>query len=248
MVKRLLAAVLGPIVLTLLAPAAASAAVPPVKSCADVKAANPAATDGNYSIFPIGLRSAQVRVFCADMAGTPKEYLNLLHSSGANFASYFAGGASPGTTVVTHYSKIRFNPAPVTLNPLTYVVNIADETYTVTTGQLCHSSSATPCPSDSFVTYVPYGVAFDCVGDGMAHGMANVDLRGTDFKIVDTYTPQGFAPTGATTPSHGGRELDVTGGGFCGWNAPATTFDPFNLNPLMDARGGWDLTLVQGDD
>ena len=44
------------------------------QDCADIKAANPAATDGTYVIAPGG---NPFFVHCHDMAGTPREYLTL---------------------------------------------------------------------------------------------------------------------------------------------------------------------------
>jgi hypothetical protein len=243
LLKRLLVAALAPLVVTLAWPVIASAQVPAIRSCADIKAAHPRATDGDYIIYPVGLPQARVDVYCAGMATTPREYISLpRQGAGSNFSQYTAGGAAPGTSVVTHYTRLRFDPVPVQLNPLTYRVNIADQTFSSSTGVLCHGT-VMPCPSSAIVRSMPYGVAMDCTTTRSARGLANLDLRGTRFVPVDSYTIQGFLPGGATAIG-GTQVLNVTGGGFCGWNAPATTSNPFNANPLGDANRGWDLRIV----
>jgi hypothetical protein len=170
-------------------------------------------------------------------------YLTLPHSgAGSNFAQYTAGGASHGTTVVTTYSAIRIDPIPVRVRPLTFLANIADQTFATSTGLVCHSTTA-PCAPSHQVTSMPYGVAADCAGPGGATGRANIDLRGTPFSVVNTFSIQGFEP-GGTTAFSSSQVVNLTGGGFCGWNAPAPISNPFNTSPLQDARGGWDLMLT----
>lgn len=208
-------------------------------SCAGVKAQNPLATDGTFSISPAGLVGVLIPVYCAGMASSPLEYLTLPHTgNGVNFAQYTAGGASPGTSVVTRYSKIRFDPVPVSLLPLRFRVNIADQTFATSTGQLCHSSFASPCPAGQLITSMPYGVAFDCLGGGSTAGLANLDLGGTLFGVVDTFVSRTFPPgPGGDATFVTPQLVNVTGGGFCGWTAPADLFAPYNTN------AGWDLRL-----
>jgi hypothetical protein len=163
--------------------------------------------------------------------------------AGSNFSEYTAGGASPGTSVITRYDAIRIDPIPVRRNPLTFLVDIADQTFSSSTGMLCHGSSDVPCPEGQQVTSMPYGVAMDCMGGDSASGMANIDLRGTPFALADTFSTQGFQPGGGATFVTR-RVVNLTGGGFCGWNAPAATYNPYNTNPMNDANGGWDLQLT----
>lgn len=216
----------------------AGAAGGPAASCAEIRAADPTAGDGDYSLLIAG---ARVPVFCHDMAGTPDEYIELAQTGGAhNFSQYTAGGASPGTNVVTHYTRLRIDPHPVSLLPLTFRANIADETFSSSTGQLCHSSRAS-CSGAAVVRSMPYAVAFDCVRPGSSSGVANLDLTGTPFEVVNTFSVQAFEGAGST--SYTPQVVTLAGGGYCGWNAPAPTFNPYNTNPLQDANGGWDLQL-----
>ncbi len=191
------------------------------ESAADIVAANPDAPDGVYAIYPNG---QMFDVYCYDMAGTPKEYLELIYlGSGFNFGQYTAGGASPGTSVRTNYEKVRLDPA-------TLLVDIGDQTFATSTGSLPHGPTQ--------VTSMPYGVAMSCVSPYNAAGIANIDLRGTPFNVVDTFVVGGYLPAGDATFSSDYQVVDITGGGYCGWNTPHPyMYDPFN------AQGGFHLDL-----
>ncbi|MGH3796620.1 MAG: GON domain-containing protein [Pseudonocardiaceae bacterium] len=208
-------------------------------SCAAIKAVNPSAVDGNYTL---AIGTAQVPVYCSNMGGNPWEYLPLQKTGeGQNFSQYTAGGASPGTSVVTHYTKLRFDPHPVSFNPLIFRVNIADQKFATSTGQLCHSASGA-CPAGSLVTAMPYAVAMDCLGSGSPGGKGNLDLSGLPFDVVNTFAVQSFGGTGSATYVNP-QVVNLAAGGYCGWIAPAMTYNPINQNPLGDANGGWDLQL-----
>ena len=207
-------------------------------SCAAIRAADPGAADGDYAIRIAG---ATIPVYCHAMGSDPVEYIDLAQTGGAhNFSQYTAGGASGGVSVVTHYTRLRIDRRPASVNPVTFRVDIADQTFATSSGQLCHSSGA-PCSGGRLVVSMPYAVAFDCVGPASARGIANVDLSGTIFDTVNTFSVQGFDGGGATayTP----QVVNLTGGGYCGWNAPAATYDPYGTNPLQDANKGFDLQL-----
>jgi hypothetical protein len=166
------------------------------------------------------------------MATAPADYLTLVHTGGSfNFAQYTAGGASPGTNVRTSYTRVR-------LNPSTLRVNIADQAFSTSTGSLVHSGN-TP------VTSMPYGTAADCMGPGSATGIANVDLTGTRLAINETFDTAGNGAAGSAVQSSGNQVANVTGGGFCGWTAPAHLFNPFNTGPwALDTHNGYDLLLT----
>ncbi|MEA2617239.1 MAG: hypothetical protein QOE72_3022 [Chloroflexota bacterium] len=224
----------------LLSAAGTGASARGATSCAAIRAADPTAGDGDYTVRVAG---ASIPVYCHDMAGgNPLDYIDLVQTGGAhNFSQYTAGGASPGTSVVTRYTKLRIDLLhPASFQPLTFRVNIADETFSTSTGQLCHSSPQ-PCSGPTLVKAMPYAVAFDCVSPGSMSGVANLDLTGTVFEAVNTFTLQTFEGAGSTayTP----QVVNLTGGGYCGWNAPAVTYNPHDTNPLQDANGGYDLQL-----
>lgn len=185
-----------------------------VASCAAIRALDPTAGDGNYTIFA----GRAFTVYCNDMAGTPTEYLTLVNTaSTANFSQYTAGGASPGTDVRTSYTRVRLDPA-------TLVIDTNDQTFATSTGSLDHSGSGL------IVTSMPYGSAMDCQAGPT--GIANVDLTGTPFTVASTFSVGGFSASGSIVTSSAGQVVDLTGGGFCGWASVTGSFNPVNHNGL----------------
>jgi GON domain len=215
-------------------------------SCSAVLVQDPSAPDGTYTIDVAGRRFA---VYCRNMQRArrglvlaPSQYISLpVTGVGENVSEYAAGGASPGTSVTTTYTKIRVNPYPESIRPLTFSVEIADETFSRSSGRLCHSDASTPCPSASAVRSMPYATAFSCDPGGFS-GRANIDLTGTSFAVVDSFTAQGAGPVG-TVKFLSPQVVNLTGGGYCGWEAPALTYNPFDRNPLDDIRRGYDLKI-----
>lgn len=126
---------------------AAGVPVSSLGSCEDIRTLFPFAPDG---VYPILTGSHLLTVFCYDMAGTPREYLDLAATGeNQNFSQYTAGGASPGTNVRTSFTKVRIDPTTLT-------VDVGDLTFATSTGKLQHSS-VTRGPSSPYVTSMPYG-------------------------------------------------------------------------------------------
>ncbi|MFH1723764.1 MAG: thrombospondin type 3 repeat-containing protein, partial [Elusimicrobiota bacterium] len=187
----------------------------PPRSCADILDGYPGAPDGEYTIYP---NNQIIPVYCHDMAsGNPAEYLSLVNTGpGINYSQYTAGGAVPGTDVVTHYAKIRFDPA-------TLIVDIGNRTFASSTGQVHHGGKP--------VTWMPYGTAEGC--NWGPHGRGNIDLRGTPFRVHDEFYRWGWAEGGGSVSDLDGpvpldtttappvyrvssQVVDLTGGGYCG--------------------------------
>ncbi|MBL8716830.1 MAG: hypothetical protein JNL79_12585 [Myxococcales bacterium] len=180
--------------------------VPAAKTCNDLPAS---LGDGEYTLPFGGDPTKPIRVYCQN-PGTPlaKAYLTLGNSGAtANYATYAAGGARPGTTVVTTFQRVRFDVT-------TKLVDGSDLTFATSTGGI-------PAP---VITTQNYGVAADCVTTGSAAGKANVDLRGLPLALdaANTFTPQGYIPGGTNTLSTDKKVLDLTGGGYCGDNQVRT--------------------------
>ncbi len=185
------------------------------QDCADIKAANPAATDGTYVIAPGG---NPFFVHCHDMAGTPREYLTLANTGGGfNYSLWGAEVlALPTGNVVTHYTRIRIDPA-------TLLVNTGDQTFSASVGFDC-------CIGPTPIVSMPYAHAASCAGT-IDDGNANVDLTGLPFVVDDTFTVRGFTPTGSANgtllPFDGAataiqsQVVNLTGGGFCGGIGPS---------------------------
>jgi hypothetical protein len=186
-------------------------------TCADIHNQNPKAKDGNYILYN---SNTIFTVYCYDMAGTPREYITLAQTgANANYSQYTAGGASPGTNVRTMFTKLRVDPATLT-------VDIGDLTFATSTGSLNHSGSGTT------VTSMPYGAAMSCAGPGDTSGAANINLRGTPFQVGATFALGGFDPGGSAVFSADNQLVNLTGGGYCGWMTPSPAmYDPFNPSP-----------------
>jgi hypothetical protein len=198
---------------------AANCAIVQVANCAAIRALDPTAGDGNYTILGGPAPGQAFTVYCYDMAGTPTEYLNLVNTaSTANFSQYTAGGPAFGTDVRTSYTKLRLDPA-------TLLVDTNDQTFATSTGFLVH-------PFNTPVYSMPYGSAMDCQDFFSSTGIANIDLTGTPFTVASTFSVGGFVPNGSIATSSNGQVVDLTGGGFCGWASLDGSFDPFNQNGL----------------
>lgn len=189
------------------------------RSCAEVLAGAPDAVDGEYTLHVDNDPARPWQAWCADMAGTPAEYL-ILVMTGAdrNFSEYVPGTTpGPGTTVRTSYTRIRIDPHDL-------VVDISDQTFSTSTGELLHF--------DIVVTSMPYGVAMECIAPFSSSGRGNVDLRGTPFTTWDSqWVPTGDTFAGGATASAGGQVIDLAAGGHCGHIEPrvySEVEDPFN--------------------
>ena len=149
------------------------AAVP--ESCADAQDlyAPWVPGDGRYVINPAG--GERFTVHCADMLSAGLDYLEIRSGPGVNFSSYAAGGAAVGTTVTTSFTKLRLDPANLT-------VDVGDLRFATSTGSLVHPDAG----GDQTVTSMPYATAMGCEA-GVANGTANLNLQGTPFAVDDTF-------------------------------------------------------------
>ena len=129
--------------------------------------------DGRYVIHPAG--GERFTVHCADMLTAGLDYLEIRSGPGVNFSSYAAGGAAIGTTVTTSFTKIRLDPANLT-------VDVGDLRFATSTGSLVHPDAG----GDQTVLSMPYATAMGCEA-GVANGTANVNLQGTPFAVDDTF-------------------------------------------------------------
>jgi len=187
---------------------------PPPASCQDIKSAHPNAGNGHYLLHIDHNPAKGWTAYCHDMASAPAEYLTLQNiSASANFSQYTAGGAVSGSNVKTKYTKVRVDPE-------TLLVDIGDQTFATSTGQLTHGGEA--------VTSMPFGVGMSC--DATPSGVANIDLTGTPFAVVaDEFLVGGAGSSGSAVYSSNNRVVNLSGGGYCGWIcASPATFNPFN--------------------
>ncbi len=186
-------------------------------SCEQIRADDPTTADGNQTLFINGDSTKPWTAFCLMSVMPAQSYLNLTNvGANQNFSQYTAGGGSPGTSVKTNYTRVR-------IDPMTLKIDTNDQTFATTTGGPLKHSGSTP------VTSMPYATAMDCTAGST--GLANIDLTGTQFAIAaGALALDGANFSGMTTPTPNGqvRAVAMTGGGFCGWNAPPGSSNPFN--------------------
>ncbi|MDY7224890.1 immunoglobulin-like domain-containing protein [Hyalangium rubrum] len=168
-------------------------------TCAEVRAQNPSAGDGTYSLT---LGGQQVAVHCHDMAGTPREYLTLPSTGSTTNYSYYGRGpnTAPGGQT-TWYTKARFDPAALALT-------LDDTTFATSEGWKRFGNT--------YVYSSALAGAGDCVNTYSQTGRGNVDLTGTPFDIVPgQFRIEGNVAAGSATFS-GPQIVNLTGGGYCG--------------------------------
>jgi len=171
------------------------------QSCADIHTAQPGAGNGDYTVYP---NSSSFTVYCDGMtSSSPQAYLPLAQTGSGDNASSTPGDGD-GPPLNTAYSMVAFDPQ-------TLVVDVADPTFSTSTGGSSRFTMA-----GSHLTSVPYAVAESC--SGFTLGTANVDLVGTPFAIVNNFVLAG--EVGGVTLSSNNQVASVTGVGNCGGDAP----------------------------
>ena len=183
-------------------------------SCQQIKQIDPIALSGTYTLKANG---NLFTVYCK-MSGTPASYIDLAKTgTDVNYSQYTAGGAAPGTNVRTTFTKVRVDPATLT-------VDIGDLTFASSTGTLAHPVY----PTYITVTSVPYASAMACNQDGVA-GTGNVDLEGTPFQLAGMFAPGGYEASGSATVSADNQVANLAAYGYCGFVDPVSTpHEPYN--------------------
>jgi hypothetical protein len=175
-----------------------SAASAAPSSCAEVRAANPAAGDGSYTI---AARGHTFDVWCADMGGEQAEYLALPAGPEQNFSTIVFPTSATNTPVRTTFTRVRFHPD-------TFTIDVTDHRFASSTGAVHYGASA--------VTAASYATAADCLDLWSLAGTASVDLRGTSFAVEDSFEVGGWMPNGTADLSEGDQVVRLAGGGYCG--------------------------------
>jgi hypothetical protein len=192
------------------------------QSCRELATSDPAAKDGEHTLYLSNDEQHPWAAYCVDMGRTAKDYLTLPNSNGGTWSMYRAGGAAPGTDVETRFDKVR-------IDPITLKLDISDQTFAVSTGSLTDVSGAQ-------VTSMPLGVAMSC-GGGSAN--ANVDVGGTPFVLANTFSLAGdLGNTGYAGLWPSGQVIEMWADGNCGWIAPDRA-----ASPPMNASGGFLISL-----
>lgn len=177
----------------------------PAGPCRELRDADPYNVDGDYEIVVDG---HSMIVTCVDMHASPKEYLTLTNIDGdANASAYGTGQNTSSPAVKTQYTKVRFDASDLT-------VDVTDRRFSASNGGWAEFGW-------SYHYSWNYAHAADCHSDWSHTGRANIDLTGTPFAVErDQFVVSGYNPAGTTTFSAGDQVVELTGGGYCGDNAP----------------------------
>lgn len=175
---------------------------------------------GEITLYAGGDEARPWKAYCHGNA----EYLTV-NDPTTNFGEYAAGGPRAiGTAVRTEYAKLRIDPD-------TFTIDIADQTFARTTGSL--TLDGTP------VTSMPLGVAGAC--DGLTtFGGAGIDITGTPFVIQTAYASGGVVDDANMTLFRDGQWLEAWAGGSCAHIAP----DAVPGLPINQLADGWVLKLA----
>jgi hypothetical protein len=176
--------------------------------------------DGRYWL---QVRGKAVLLYCHDMAGEPREYLELPE-----------GNCSEYTSLMPGIRRVRTCFQRVRLDTDTLRVDIGDLTFSQTSRQ------GTIPHGQMVVDAMPYATAMSCDAPGFPAGKAGITLTGTDFGVINTFKPQGYRATGYVNREGGEQTLELRGGGYCGWMAPDAVYNPFyapGWNPLKNTSG-----------
>jgi hypothetical protein len=188
------------------------------KTCQEIADASKSAVDGEYNLYIQGQPNLRWRAYCADLQTAPREYLTLATGNGKNTAMYAAGGVSPGTNVITQYTRVRINPTSL-------AIDIGDTTFATSVGSVNHAGKLA-------ITDAPFGVAYTC---GMGMASANVDLSGTPFHADDAFKAigTGAVATYQVSADHKSVSYTVEGSGTeCGFVSPEQPHP--TLDPIAD--------------
>jgi hypothetical protein len=193
---------------------ALSASAPPA-SCAEIRAANGAAGDGDY-VLSLG---EPVTVYCANMASSPADYLSLPNAGLlSNFSQSIAQDGS-GPLFTTSYTRVRFNPK-------TLSIDVTDAAF------------ASTSPATAAWHHARYASAGSC--DALYFGWsANLDLSGTPFAIsrspeqFELQGMPGVAARGWASYGAGDQVLNLNSPGPC---LSTAAFAPVQLAWLVPPR------------
>eukprot|EP01124_Arcella_intermedia_P007014 TRINITY_DN14261_c0_g1_i1.p1 TRINITY_DN14261_c0_g1~~TRINITY_DN14261_c0_g1_i1.p1 ORF type:complete len:320 (+),score=61.25 TRINITY_DN14261_c0_g1_i1:1-960(+) len=201
----------------------------------DIRRLHPDATDGEYTLYMGPERTIPANTYIKDIQTNPKEYLTLHHIGGSFNNCFFP--KIKGSDVMTHFYKIR-------INPKTLFVKTDDFTYALSSGfnvQIYWNGNAKYECSE-----IPYGTARAC---GSVLGTANIDLRGTPFKVISQFIPMGCNPKGEVIYSEDDQVLNIKGGGGAGRMSPVLDITRSDRAQYPDydnegSNGGWVLQLA----
>jgi len=155
-----------------------------------------------------------------------RHWLHLVHIGDShNFSS--TNNWKGGGACTTHFEKLRIDP----------------DTLKVHTGDITHATSIVSSSGDgngACYDWVPYAACLDCLAAYTKTATANIDLRGTPFRVASEFKYDGHKASGSVTYSHNRQVVELAGGGHCGYTATVEAIDD---RAVDNKPGGWYLQL-----
>ncbi|XP_041370257.1 uncharacterized protein LOC121384093 isoform X2 [Gigantopelta aegis] len=181
-----------------------------LRTCSDVRAMDPNAGDGEYTLYPKILSGEGLQVYCDNMSENPREYLSL---------SVVNIGVSPDlSNVLCKEETESVNPADVgssefskiRINTETLEVNQSDYRFATVSGHRVAYGRAHDC-----YTYEDYRTCGP-------KGFFVINTSGTGLRVNTTleWILTGDSPSMNVTRSDHGAVIHLSCGGFCGGCIP----------------------------
>jgi len=177
-------------------------------ACSQILRLRPSANDKEYEILHHATGNL-FTIYCDGMkSGFPSEYLSLLSED--NYSRYSAWNED----TTTYFSKVSLDTNLLFIDTTNF--------------SFSSSQGSALGPNSVPVLQQPFGTAGSCKGSYIDDGFAKMDLTGTQFEIIDSFTIGGWQADGTDQIYDGNQIIELTGGGFCGWNKPIN--DQIQLN------------------
>lgn len=190
-------------------------------TCDQIRATHPEVSDGEFTLFANKEPARPWQATCLFDTAPARTYLSVPDSPTQNFSHAQGGGGLVGTSLRTHYKKVRIDPERL-------LVDVQDGAFSTSVGSVAYGSDSPPLLS------LRYGDARDCYAPDSQRGSANIDLTGTPFAVApDSFRIQGYRAAGSTTYSADSKVVNLRGGGYCGVNrVNPGSMDPYSLQLL----------------
>jgi hypothetical protein len=204
-----------------------------------VLAANPTAIDGDFVVYHGGDPTKPWPAYCDNMSVLPAEFLTLpTPNIFEDWSQILADPGNPREPKLMTFSRVRIDPA-------SFVVNVSDLTFAIRSGDLTEDGVYDP-------VYASVASCKKNHGQGSL-GTGAIDLRGTPFRVDDTFDNWGYcSSTAIAVSSESGQVVELVGDGQCGWTAPVARAKFFGdvcwripPDPTQDPNWSLQLAFVQ---
>lgn len=179
----------------------------PAETCEGLRNDRLADSDGTYTLYFERNPEQPWEVYCYDMEGTPREYLTLPATGGANnrFEEHTYNRQ-------TSYERVR-------IDPISLQIDAQDDEFATTTTLLGRGGR----PERSYDGNIFFGTAGSCgrgVENGDPQGRGTIDLTGTPFSVVTEFEVGGECASGRAEFMASRQIVTLRASGSCGFMAP----------------------------